>query len=163
MRQAIRYKLTPQQADEIAQRFARFGGREDALAAYYRRRFRQEQLGIQNIAHATPGQVAAARAAGALGQSGQDSGLGGQLTVGAPGAPAGRLGVEPNPMQMGASAPLAGQQMAMAPSTPLAAPAADPVTGGVPAPGFGMGARTPLAASMSAYYPPSRRRRNSFG
>lgn len=175
LRQAIRYKLTPAEEDELAQRYRRFGvrpdgsfSRERALAAAFRRRYRQEELGIQNIAHANALAVHNARQAGALGYHPGPNGLGGPLSVRAS-TPDGSAELDPNRRMAGTVVPgLAGPQ-AMA----------DPVTGGVAAPALAatpvvpnaMGGGSPLVAALrdaaSAYgdrpVQKPRRRRPLYG
>lgn len=65
----MRYKLSPEQRAAIILRYGQAGYDDptEALQAYQRRRYRNEELGIDNVRSASASQLAAARRAHALG------------------------------------------------------------------------------------------------
>lgn len=107
LRQAMRYKLTPEEQAAVVRRYSRFGGPEDALAAYGRRHYRQES-GIADTRHASADQLAQAERFGALGAQGPQP-LAPQITTQGPGVPPGvQMAVPPGAQMVGGDPAAAG-------------------------------------------------------
>jgi hypothetical protein len=132
--------LTPQQKHVIAQVYSRFGNQQHALAAWARRQYRQKALGIQNISHASPGQVKTARAHHALGYS--------PVAPGAPNSPDMQVRGLPPDAAVAADVPVTG----LPPDPPARQSAPDVPVAGLPA---DAPFRTPHATPGKPVIPPN--------